>query len=103
MSKEVTLERYDDSPLEGPRTAVHMMKRFERHGGDPRQWLSLWTREKRLDSSDRPVHEMRVLTNALSYLGSYDQVNIGALLGAEVLCPSAPGWAWASGRSWRTF
>lgn len=45
-----------------------------------------------LDPSDRVLHELRVLTDALYYVGSYDQVNVGGLVALEVQTdPVDPG------------
>ena len=76
---------YADNPLEGPGTALHLMKHMERQAGDPRLWRGWWQREKRLEPSDRVMHEMTVLTDCLFFAGVYDQVNIGGLVSLEVI------------------
>ena len=95
---------YDEKPLEGPLTALHVMKHMERHGGDPRQWLGVWARTKHIEPTDRVYHELKVLTDCLYFSGTFDQVNIPALMGQEVVCrriqavvdaymnPSRPSW-----------
>ena len=95
---------FAQTPLEGPSTALHILKHTERHGGDPRLWLQLWLRSKHIEQSDRTYHEMRVLVDALYYAGTYDQVNIPSLICMEVVCrrlqaivdaysnPSRPSW-----------
>jgi len=102
--RESTSETFKDAPLEGASTALHMCKGMERMGGCPRLWLDRWSREKRLEPTDRVMHEMRVLTEALRLFGTYDQVNLGALAGVEALCrrialivdayhnPAKPSW-----------
>jgi len=112
--RESSVNVFGDNPLEGPSTVLTLSKHYLRHGGDPRQWLILWMREKGIASNDRVIHEMRVLTDLLYYAGTYDQLNIGSLLCLEVagrrlqLCveaysnPSKPCWDAAkffSGRS----
>ena len=95
---------FSETPLEGPSTALHLIKHTERQGGDPRLWLQLWLRSKHIEQTDRTYHEMKVLVDTLYYAGTYDQVNIPALVSLEVVCrrlqaivdaytnPSRPSW-----------
>lgn len=95
---------FGEKPLEGPCTALHTIKHTERHGGDPRLWLQLWMRSKHIESGDRTYHEMKVLVDSLYFAGTFDQVNIPALMAMEVICrriqaivdaysnPSRPSW-----------
>ena len=95
---------FEEKPLEGPCTALHTIKHTERHGGDPRLWLQLWMRSKHIESGDRTYHEMKVLVDSLYFAGTFDQVNIPALMAMEVICrriqaivdaysnPSRPSW-----------
>jgi len=83
---EMTVEVYGDSPVEGPVTAVSLLKHMWKHGGNPRLWLDVFMREKNLAANDRVVHELRVLLDAIYFLACYDQLNAGALACAEVLC-----------------
>ena len=67
-------------------------------------WLSLWQREKHLETTDRVMHEMKVLTDAVYWAGVYDQLNIGASVAIDTLVrriftivdaygnPSKPNW-----------
>ena len=82
--QESTSESWGDSPLEGPATMLHLAKHYERHGGDPRQWLQQWAREKHLEATDRAMHEMKVLMDIMYFAGSFDQLNVGALVCLEV-------------------
>ncbi len=75
-----------DSPLDGGATALHMAKAMERQGGDPRLWLERWIREKRLEPTDRVVHELRTLTDCFYFGGVMDQINLGGLIMVEALC-----------------
>lgn len=81
-----------------------MIKHSERHGGDPRLWLQMWLRTKHIETSDRTYHELKVLGDALFYAGTFDQLNIPALISMEVICrriqaivdayshPNRPSW-----------
>lgn len=53
VAQESHTEHFADFPLEGPPTQVHRCKRMLRHGGDPRMWLQLWQREKKLQATDK--------------------------------------------------
>lgn len=102
--KESFTPVFPETPLEGPSTALHLIKHAERHGGDPRLWLQLWTRSKHIEQTDRAYHEMKVLCDALYYGGTFDQLNIPALMSMETICrrvqaivdaysnPSRPSW-----------
>lgn len=104
VCKESHSPTLGDKPLEGPATALHTMKHMERHGGDPRMWLQMWMRTKHISPTDRVAHEMRVLVDTLYFAGTYDQVNIPALMSLECVCrrmqaivdayadPSKPSW-----------
>jgi len=102
--QESTVERWKDSPLQTPPSALQLAKYFERHGGDPRRWLQEWMRVKQIQSGDRICHELRTLIDAFHYGGSFDQLNVGALVIFEVLAlriqlileayqnPAKPNW-----------
>ena len=102
--KECYTPVFEDKPLEGPATALHVIKHSERHGGDPRLWLQMWLRTKHIETTDRTYHELKVLGDALFYAGTFDQLNIPALISMEVLCrriqaivdayshPNRPSW-----------
>ena len=84
--KESFAPTFEKKPLDGPSTALHIMKHAERHGGDPRLWLNLWLRSKHIERTDRTYHEMKVLVDALFYGGTFDQLNIPALMCMETIC-----------------
>jgi len=84
--QESHTEEYKDSPLEGGPTALYMMKSMQKQGGDPQRWLEAWIREKRIEPTDRVMHELRPLIDSLYYFGVFDQLNLGGLIGVEVLC-----------------
>ncbi|CAL1149575.1 unnamed protein product, partial [Cladocopium goreaui] len=95
---------FEDRPLEGPSTALHLIQHAERHGGDPRLWLQLWCRSKHIEQTDRTYNAMKVLCDALYMCGTFDQVNIPALMSMETICrriqaivdaysnPNRPSW-----------
>eukprot|EP00972_Heterocapsa_arctica_P069899 10325118-Heterocapsa_arctica.AAC.1 len=58
---------------------------MDRVGGDPRQWLREWLRDKGIATSDRVARELKALTEALYLGGTYDQLNLGALMIVEAL------------------
>ncbi|CAE8693166.1 unnamed protein product [Polarella glacialis] len=102
--RESSAQVYADFPLEGPPTCLHLIRHIERTGGDPRLWLQIWLRAKKLEESDRVAHEMKVLVDVLYYGGIYDQLNMPALISMEVVCrrlqlvveayanPARPSW-----------
>ena len=53
--------------------------------GDPRLWLQMWLRTKRIETSDRIYHELKVLIDCLFYAGTFDQLNIPGLMSLEVI------------------
>ena len=75
--------KYKDWPFQTEGVALNMMKHFERHGGNCLLWLDKWLTSKGLESSERTTIEMTVHMRTLHYLSSYDQLNIGAIAGAE--------------------
>ena len=93
-----------DSPAGGPAGGLRLGVHLERHGGDPRQRLQLFIRQKGLSASVRVVHELRVLGKALYTRGVFDQLDLGGVLVVEVLSrrtagivdayakPSQPNW-----------
>ena len=85
VCRESFTPTYDAKPLEGPATALHIIKHMERHGGDPRLWLQMWLRSKRIETTDRIYHELKVLIDCLFYAGTFDQLNIPGLMSLEVI------------------
>ena len=86
LCREISVAEFHDWPIEGPRTAVHLLKHCERHGKLPTGYLERWAKNKKVDESDRIYHEMKVLMESLELLGSYDQLNLGSLAGVERMC-----------------
>lgn len=74
---------YPDWLHEGPATVLHMLKHMQKFGGDPKQWLELWCRQKNIADQDRVKHELRCLMDVLYYGGVYDQVNMPVLASFE--------------------
>jgi hypothetical protein len=102
--RESSSQVYPDFPLDGPSTCLHLIRHIERTGGDPRLWLQIWLRTKKIEETDRVAHEMKVLVDALYFGGIYDQLNLPALVCIEVVCrrlqliveayanPARPSW-----------
>ena len=86
VTRELHPEVFVDFPIEGPLTVEYLAKHMERHGRTPRGWLDIFVRDKGLVSTDRVVHELRVLVEILELGGSYDQLNIACLASFEFLC-----------------
>lgn len=86
VAQESHAQHFSDFQSDGPPKQVHLCKHMLRHGGDPRMWLQLWQREKKLEATDKVVHEMKVLTDSLFYARSYEQINVGARVAMEVIC-----------------
>ena len=104
VCRECFTASFEEKPVEGPMTALHLIKHAERHGGDPRLWMQLWLRAKRLEGTDRTYHELKTLVDVLYFAGCYDQLNIPSLISMEVVCrriqaildayanPAKPSW-----------
>eukprot|EP00435_Cladocopium_sp_Y103_P023715 s178_g5.t1 len=98
---------YSDWPHQGPSTVLHLLTHMHRFGGDPRQWLQLWARQKGVYESDRVMHELRCLTDIFYHAGTFDQLNMPVLSSMEVAArriqsiveaysagaPGAPDWS----------
>ena len=75
---------FHDWIVEGPAAALGLMKHWDRHGGDPEAWLSLWARDKKIDSNDRLMHELTAWIRMFRAGGSYDQLNLPCLASFEI-------------------
>ena len=76
---------FDGAPLEGPPSCLHLMRHWQRHGGNPRLWLDNWLRSKSIGKQERVAHELEVLLEAFYIGGTFDQLNLPALFVFEVL------------------
>ena len=76
---------YEDWPCEGPATVLHLLKHMWKYGGDPKQWLELWCRQKSISDQDRVKHELRCLMDVLYLGGTYDQLNMPVLASFETV------------------
>lgn len=85
LCPELSSPTFQDWPLEGPRTAVHLCKHMGKHRGLPSGFLDRCCRSKRVGEGDRVHHEMRALVDALEVGGVYDQLNLGSLAMTEVI------------------
>lgn len=105
LCKEISCPVMEEKPLEGPLTTLHLAKHMEKHGGDPRLWLQMWCRTKHIDLRDRTYHELKVLRDVLYFAGTFDQLNLPALMSIETVSrriqaiadaytnPDKPSWA----------
>ena len=76
---------YEDWPCEGPSTVLHLLKHMMKFGGDPKQWLELWARQKSISDQDRVKHELRCLMDVLYLGGTFDQLNMPVLASFETV------------------
>ena len=82
---EVKDYAYSDWPFEGPDTVLYLLKHMYKYGGDPKQWLELWCRQKGIADQDRVKHELRCLMDVLYLGGTYDQLNLPVLASFETV------------------
>ena len=85
LASEIRDYGYEDWPFDGPATVVHMVKHMQKFGGDPKQWLELWCRQKGIADQDRVKHELRSLMDVLHLGGTYDQLNLPILASFETV------------------
>ena len=83
MVTEAKEYAYDDWPFEGQATVLHLLKHMLKYGGDPKQWLELWCRQKGIAEQDRVKHELRCLMDVFYYGGTFDQLNMPVLASFE--------------------
>ena len=48
-------------------------------------WLTQYMIAKKLEASDRNIHELRVLVDVLHFGGTVDQLNVGSIVAFEVV------------------
>ena len=85
VAQECVEYHYEDWPHSGPATVHHLLKHFYKYGGDPKQWLELWCRQKGIADQDRVKHELRCLMEVFHHAGSYDQLNLPVLASMETV------------------
>ena len=85
LVSEVKDYGYEDWPFEGPATVTHLLKHMYKYGGDPKQWLEAWCRQKSISDQDRVKHELRCLMDVLHFGGTYDQLNLPILASFETV------------------
>ena len=76
---------YEDWPHEGPAAVHHLLRHVGKFGGDPKQWLDLWCRQKSISEQDRVKHELRCLMEVLYLGGTFDQLNMPVLASFETV------------------
>ena len=74
---ESTEHRFVDFPESGPQQALFFCKHVEETAGNMRAWLLEITRELRISRKDRIYHELKSLSDAVSYAGEYDRGAVG--------------------------
>ena len=98
--------QYKDWPFQTAGVSLSMLKHFERNGGNCLLWLDKWVMSRGLEPSERTTIEMTVHMRTLHFLSTYDQLNMGAIAGAENVMlrvaqiveayrsdPKRPNWA----------
>ena len=81
----MTRHLLSDWPLDAPPAAAHFCARVERTGWAPSGWFDKWAQSENVAVTDRVYYEPKTIVDALEYAGSYDQVNLGSLVFAELL------------------
>ena len=76
---------FPDWPLEGPRTTKWLVKEIAKSGEGPLQHHQRWKTHLRTDDGDRSVHEHELLCMTLEISGCYDQLDLSALAGMELV------------------
>ena len=74
-------EKFDQAPP----SVLALFKNFDRFGGDPGRWRDDWLKELGMSKHERTAIEITVLTRAMLYFATYDQLNCPSLAGVEVL------------------
>ena len=72
--------------FETPPVTLEIWRSFERIGGDPRRWRQNWLKEIGMSTKERTAIEVAVLTDAMFFAGTYDQLNGPSLSCMETLC-----------------
>lgn len=72
-------------PLEGPRTALWVIKFVSRHGGSFQGRHTKWVSENRLERSDPLVQDHDTISEVMGWLCCVDQLDVSNLVGAESL------------------
>jgi len=77
---------FPDWPLSGPRSVMWLSTFFVKLSLSPSLWLERHLQTEGWSSTDRSVHELRVLAEVLELAAQYDQLNLGSLACMERLC-----------------
>ena len=66
FTREATFKIFKDWPFDDGRSAqLHMVKHFEKHGGDGLCWLASYLRQKEINEHERTSIEMKCLITCL--------------------------------------
>ena len=71
--------------LDGPSTALDVLKSFSKRGLTPVTDYERWIRSNEISKSDRSLHDMEVLARVIEALTMTDQLNLPNLKGGEML------------------
>ena len=72
---------------------LSLLKSFDRQGGDPRLWYSLWCRGAGVNAKEQSGIEMKILTDTLLIEGRHDLLNLTSLASMEMIA-SGPARSW---------
>eukprot|EP00959_Pyramimonas_sp_CCMP1952_P034727 727937-Pyramimonas_sp.AAC.1 len=75
-----------DWPADRPPTATHFCAQMERTGCVPSGWLDTWAQSKEIANSDHVYYELRTIIDSLEFAGCHDQLSLGSVVNAELLC-----------------
>jgi hypothetical protein len=77
---------FSDWPVPGPKTVEWCLKFMINRGGSPLGWHALWRSNGRLQESELLVQQHLSYCEILEASTTYDQLNIPALAGMELVC-----------------
>ena len=77
---------FSDWPVPGPKTAEWCLRFMVNRAGTPLGWHALWRSNGRLQESEHLVQQHLSYCEVLEASATYDQLNIPALAGLELVC-----------------
>ena len=84
VNESTELSWGEEWDLEGGATCLQVARTMDKSGFDPRLWIQMWEREKKVQTSDRTHWELATLVDIMYYAACVDQVNLGGLMCLEV-------------------
>lgn len=82
--ERLSLVTWPDSPMKGPATIGWVLNFMLVHGGTPRGWHQKWKTLGKFTDTDAGVAAHESFCHLLEVMTTYDQVNAGSLVCAEV-------------------